>query len=243
MSDNGGAVPANLLEKFRDALSAEFVAHIAARLNEPEQQLSAAVDGMVPVLLGSMLQRGSPESVGALTKAVASVPADPLMLERPVSLLTEDTGALERLTTMGPGLLGFLFGNKASAVAAAVASVTGIRSSSASWLGAVLAPLTCALLNREIQGTRLDDDGVVTLLAAQREPLQAALDRRIVTAIGIGPLHRMLPEEPAPASTGKLAPADDPSQPARSTDSGQPVALWIVLGLIVLAVLGYFAAR
>ncbi len=247
MANDGGVVAANLLDTFRDALNTDFVAQVANRLGEPEPQLRAAVNGMVPVLLGTMLQRGSPDNVGVLVKSAASVPADPLVLERPASLLTEDTGALERLTTMGPGLLGFLFGNRAAAVAPALASASGIRSSSATWLGAVLAPLTCALLNREVRRGGLDDHGVVQLLDAQREPLRAALDRELVTAIGIGALTRMLPEQSAGTAA---ADNDDDITATHSSDSAapsaagaQPVALWVVLGLIVLAVLGYFIAR
>lgn len=249
MSNDGGACLANLLEKFHDALGADFVAHLATRLGETEPQLRAAVDGMLPVLLASLVERGSSGNVGALLKSVASVPADPLMLERPVSLLTEDTGALERLTTMGPGLLGFLLGNKANVLASAVGTASGIRTSSASWLGAVLAPLTCALLNREVQQSRLDESGLAQLLVAQREPLQLALDPRIVSALGIPALNRLLPEQPAARAQARAALADldsseqatVPSTPARGP--GQPIALWIVLVLIVLAVLGYFAAR
>lgn len=249
MSNDGGAGLANLLEKFHDALGADFVAHVATRLGEPQQQLRAAVEGMLPVLLGSLVERGSAGNAGTLLKSVASVPADPLMLEHPASLLTEDTGALERLTTMGPGLLGFLLGNKANALASAVGSASGIRTSSASWLGAVLAPLICALLYREVQQSRLDDSGLVQLLAAQREPLQAALDRRIVTAIGIAALNRLLPEQTAASAQGGAATAESAAleqgavPSAQSSGPGQPVALWIVLALIVLAVLGYFAAR
>lgn len=249
MSNDGGACLANLLEKFHDALGADFVAHLATRLGETEPQLRAAVDGMLPVLLASLVERGSSGNVGALLKSVASVPADPLMLERPVSLLTEDTGALERLTTMGPGLLGFLLGNKANVLASAVGTASGIRTSSASWLGAVLAPLTCALLNREVQQSRLDESGLAQLLVAQREPLQLALDPRIVSALGIPALNRLLPEQPAARAQTHAASADLdssaqqtlPSAPARGP--GQPIALWTVLALIVLAVLGYFAAR
>jgi hypothetical protein len=240
----------NLLESFKRTLGEDVAGQLAKRLGEPEDQIRSAMDGVLPVLLGGLAQRGATaQGAASLMKTVATVPADPLMLAAPVKLLTEDTGALERMTTMGPGLLGFLFGNKAGGLAGALASVSGLRSSSTSWIAAFLTPIVCALLNREVQARKLDANGLHHLLAAQRPTLQGALDRRILNALGISNLSAYLsdigtsaPAAPSVATPSVAPPSVEARAPAsvHALTEPQPrfnvlrFAPWIVLIVILL---------
>ncbi|MFN0299807.1 MAG: DUF937 domain-containing protein [Burkholderiales bacterium] len=230
-----------LLELFKHSLGEDLVMQIARRLGEPEEPMRLAMDGLLPVLLGCMAQRGaSVEGAQSLMRTIASVPLDPGMLAAPARLLTEDTGTLERLTTMGPGMLGFLIGNQANRLAGAVASVSGIRVSSASWLVAFITALVCAVMNRAVQTNKLDASGVQALLLAQREALQASLDRRVLAALGKSGLNDYVAGEDrgaggASASAEPLAPVNMPANrksmqiPASIMWSGLAVA-----GLLVV---------
>ncbi len=230
----------SLLALFRHSLGADLVTQIARRLGEPEEPMRLALDGLLPVLLGCMAQRGaSVEGAQSLMRTIASVPLDPGMLAAPARLLTEDTGTLERLTTMGPGMLGFLIGNQANRLAGAVASVSGIRVSSASWLVAFITALACAVMNREVQASKLVASGVQALLLAQREALQGSLDPRIVIALGISGLNQYRAEvdNASGSASVPIEPFGPVNVPANRKSAQIPASIiWIglaVAGLVV----------
>ncbi len=229
-----------LLDLFNRSLGAAFVSRVAQRLGETEAPIQLALDGLLPVLLGCMAQRGaSAEGAQSLIRTIASVPLDPGMVAAPARLLAEDTGALERLTTMGPGILGFLLGNQAGRLAGAVAKVSGIRVSSASWLAPFVTALMCAVLSKEIQAKKLDAIGVQAMLGEQREALQESLDRRILAALGVTSLNGYLAEVTGTAKDGpstiELAEqAGVPPVRAKTPFSGS--LSWIALVLVVVMV-------
>jgi Bacterial protein of unknown function (DUF937) len=155
-------------------------------------------------------------------------------------LLSQDTGALERLTTMGPGLLGFLFGNKANVLAGAVSAVSGTRTSSMSWLSAMLAPLVCALLNRIVQAEALDGARLSALLGEQAPTLRDALDRRVVNALNVPNLSGYLPVESInPVAVDTPASPAATSLPQASSTSTNRQPLWIVLAILALGAVAY----
>ncbi len=226
-----------LLELFRHSLGADLVTQIARRLAEPEEPMRLALDGLLPVLLGCMAQRAaSVEGAQSMMRTISSVPLDPGMLAAPARLLTEDTGTLERLTTMGPGMLGFLIGNQANRLAGAVASVSGIRVSSASWLVAFITALACAVMNREVQASKLDASGVQALLLAQREALRASLDSRIVVALGVSGLNQYRAEEDSGA--GSAAAPIEPLAPVNMSANRKSMQIPASIIWIGLAVAG-----
>ncbi len=229
-----------LLDLFNRSLGPVFVARVAARLGETEAPTRLALDGLLPVLLACMAQRGANvEGAQSLLRTIASVPLDPAMIATPARLLTEDTGALERLTTMGPGILGFLLGNQASRLAGAVAEVSGIRVSSASWLAPFVTALVCAVTSREIQARKLDATAVQALLGDQREALQKSLDRRILAALGVKSLNGYLAEVNGSAKDGPstIELAEQAGVPPPHKKTRLPGSMiWIVLVLVVAMV-------
>ncbi len=229
-----------LLDLFNRSLGPVFVARVAERLGEKEAPTRLALDGLLPVLLACMAQRGANvEGAQSLIRTIASVPLDPAMIATPARLLTEDTGALERLTTMGPGILGFLLGNQASRLAGAVSKVSGIGVSSASWLAPFVTALVCALMHREVQSRKLDPIGVQGMLGDQREALQASLDRRILAELGVRSLSGYLAEvswitKDGPSTIELAEQAGVPPPHKRTRLPGS--IIWIALVLVVAMV-------
>ncbi len=225
----------SLLDLFKHSLGEDLITQIARRLDEPEEPMRRALDGLLPVLLGCMAQRGATvEGTQSLMRTIGSVPLDPGILAAPARLLTEDTGSLERLTTMGPGMLGFLIGNQANRLAGAVASVSGIRVSSASWLVAFITALACAVMNREVQASKLDASDVQALLLAQREALHGSLDQRIVVALGIPSLNQYIAEGDGAAGSASVPLESQAPNNVVPIQSGTRIHVWV--GWIGLAV-------
>ena len=235
----------SLLDLFKRSLGEDLVTRIARRLDEPEEPMRRALDGLLPVLLGCMAQRGaSVEGTQSLMRTIASVPLDPGILAAPARLLTEDTGTLERLTTMGPGMLGFLIGNQANRLAGAVASVSGIRVSSASWLVAFITALACAVMNREVQASKLDASGVQALLLAQREALQGSLDQRIVVSLGIPSLNQYIAEGDGAAGSASGPLESQAPNNVVPIQNGTRIPVWVGwIGLAVAAWIVWWLSR
>jgi len=96
------------------------------------------------------------------------------------------------LVSMGATLVGNLFGDKAGAVANAIASMAGIKSGSATSLLGLAAPLLFGVLKRYVLDNRLDASGLLNLLGGQGPFLQGKLDDRITGALGLGSVSSFL---------------------------------------------------
>jgi OmpA-OmpF porin, OOP family len=185
----------NLLDVINRSIGDELVTQIARRLGESDAATRLAIGGLVPVMIGCMAQRAaSAEGAKSLLRMITSMPIDAKSLGAPAGLLTEDTGSLERMITMGPGIVGSLLGDQAMQLAGAVAGISAVRTSSASWLSAFIASFVCALVAREVQSNKLNANAFQSLMMAQRVALQGALDRRILMALGVKSLNSYLAE-------------------------------------------------
>jgi hypothetical protein len=225
----------NLLDVINRSLGDELVTQIARRLGEPDAATRLAIDGLVPVLVGCMAQRAaSIDGAKGLLRMIASVSLEAKTVDAPVKLLAEDSGSLERLITMGPGILGSLLGSQATQLAVAVAGISALRISSASWLSAFMASFVCALVAKEVQANKLNANAFQNLLMAQRTALQGALDRRILMALGVKSLNSYLAE----VNSGNGGPHSIRSpetvnaQPASGSALG---SAWLIGAVLVIA--------
>jgi len=227
----------DLLAIVRRSLGDELVPEVAKRVRESEDKVRATFDCLLPVIVGMLVDRGATvEGARVLMRTMANVPLDALVLANPAKLLKEDAGILERVTTMGPGMLGQLLGNKAGQLPRAVGSATGVRAASASWMAAFLAPLVLAYVNREVQVGKLDEASVHRLLAAQQESLVGHVDERIVGALNMPALNIYMDE---PQRTGRGAGAQaaiaaEPAAAPRPKRGVKPYLPWVVLVAIVV---------
>jgi outer membrane protein OmpA-like peptidoglycan-associated protein len=88
------------------------------------------------------------------------------------------------MKTGAASLVPALFGDKAGSMVNALASMSGLKSSSATNLLAVVVPLILALLKKFVGEKGLNAKSLSSLLSGQGQYLQGALDSRITSALG-----------------------------------------------------------
>ena len=166
---------------------------LSALLGESEEGTGAGLRAIVPALLASLVSKGV-DSRGAreLFGKLNSSTVDPGLPGNFASMLG-NRGGFDTLIESGQGLLGYLIPGRSGAVSDAVSRSSGIKSSSASALLGMAAPLLFSFLKRQVIDGGLDAGGLKSLLMGQTPLLQKMdLDPRVTSALGIPDLQEVL---------------------------------------------------
>ena len=177
---------ANLLQLAQQALGGDFAKQASRFLGESESTTKLAMSGLLPAVLGGIAQKGAtPDGASSLLSLINRDNLDPSLLGNIAGLFSG--GGTGADTLMKPGtasLVPALFGDKASSMVNALASMSGLKNSSASNLVALVVPLVLALLKKFIGEKGLNAKSLSSLLSGQGQYLQGALDSRITSALG-----------------------------------------------------------
>jgi outer membrane protein OmpA-like peptidoglycan-associated protein len=212
----------NLLDILKQIFGGEFTTLASRFLGEPEGSTKSAVTSMLPALLSAMVQKSS-TSAGAsnLFSAINSSNVD-ANLPGNLSQIFTGGGNANNLVKAGSGMLGSLLGQKASPLAGALSSMSGISGSSATNLLSLAAPIILGALKKLIGEHGLNTNSLASMLGSQASAVEGALDPRLSQAMGI-----QLP------NVGHAAAAV-----ADTTSTGLGKALrWIIAALVALAAL------
>jgi uncharacterized protein DUF937 len=163
---------------------------ISSLLGEPEDATRAGLRSAMPALLAGLMQKTS--DPGGATQLYRTVTGDTVDsgITGKIASLFGNRSNLDSLVTGGESLLGSLLGNRTGAVAHAVSQVSGLKTSSASALLAIGAPVLMGFLKKQVTQGGLDGAGLTSMLLGQRQALQATgLDDRILGALGAGSMQ------------------------------------------------------
>ncbi|HEX5831637.1 MAG TPA: DUF937 domain-containing protein, partial [Gemmatimonadaceae bacterium] len=174
---------ASLLDDISALVSPRLISAAAARLGEPADTVSRGIhDASVTVLAGLATRAADPDVARQLHGLITDRAND----DRIVSDVDTLVGAAPDTPASGVGqrLLALAFPTRGDAVTSALAHSTGLRSSAASTVLAIVAPLVFAVLGRRLRGGRLDAAGLGTLLVGQREELLSAAPAGVGEILG-----------------------------------------------------------
>ena len=90
------------------------------------------------------------------------------------------------LLAIGEKLLALLFGNKAGALAGALASLGGVRSSSATTLLGLAAPMVLGALGDKVRSSGLNAMGLASLLGNEQKSFAALVPQGLLGVLGSG---------------------------------------------------------
>lgn len=211
-------------------------------LGESDSGIQSAVGSMLPALLGGMMSKAAtPKGAGDLFKMVQGLNIDTGSLGNIAGMLAGAAGGgggASALQSMGTSLLtGLLGGDKTNNLASALASVAGIKPSSASSLLSLGAPLVMGVVKKMVGDSGLDASGLASALRGQKSALQGVnLDPRITGALGFNSMSSMLGALPnAAAATGAAAAAG-----ASGLRRWLP---WIIGALLLWLLWNWFSGR
>jgi outer membrane protein OmpA-like peptidoglycan-associated protein len=184
----GEYMSANLLSLVQQSLGTDFSRLAGQFIGESEGATQTAMSKLLPGVLGMIAQKGSTQQGAAsLMSQINSANIDSNLIGSIGNLLAGGTGnsTMQSLLKLGTGtLVPALFGDKAGGLVNSLASISGVKSSSAMNLLAMVVPLVFSFLKKYIGDKGLDSSRLAALLGGQGEHLSGALDSRVTNALG-----------------------------------------------------------
>jgi len=186
-NEGGGTkMNANLLTLVQEAMGGDFSKLAGQFLGESPGATQSAMTLLLPAVLGSIAQKGAtPGGASSLMSLISGANFDVSSLGNIAGLFGDGGAGINGLLKAGAGsLVPALLGDKGGALANALSSASGIKSSSATNLVAMVVPMILMFLKKFIGDKGLNASSLATLLGSQGPNLQSALDSRLTGALG-----------------------------------------------------------
>jgi hypothetical protein len=175
----------NLLSLAQSVMGNDFSSLASQFLGESPGATQGALASLLPAVLGGVAQKGAtPDGASDLMGLINRSNLDVGSLGNIAGLFGGGSGGANALMKAGTSLVPALFGDKSGSLISALSSASGIKSSSASNLVAMVVPIVLMLLKKLIGEKGLNASLLSSLLAGQGPNLQGALDSRLTSALG-----------------------------------------------------------
>ena len=175
----------NLLSLAQSVMGSDFSSMASQFLGESPGATQGALTSLLPAVLGGVAQKGAtPDGATDLMGLINRSNLDVGSLGNIAGLFGGGSGGANALMKAGTSLVPALFGDKSGALISALSSASGIKSSSASNLVAMVVPIVLMLIKKLIGEKGLNASSLSSLLAGQGPNLQGALDSRLTSALG-----------------------------------------------------------
>ncbi|MGL6112210.1 MAG: DUF937 domain-containing protein [Rubrivivax sp.] len=177
---------ANLLSLAQDALGGDFSKLAGQFLGESQGATQSALSSLLPAVLGGIAQKGAtPQGATGLMSLINGANLDIGSLGNIAGLFGGGGSGVNALLKAGTSsLVPALFGDKGGALVNALSSASGLKSSSATNLLAMVVPLILTFLKKFMGDKGLNASSLSSLLSSQGPSLQGALDSRMTSALG-----------------------------------------------------------
>ncbi len=216
----------NLLDMVKSAVVGQVADQIGSAVGLDKSKTSAAVNAVLPALLGGMAKKAStPAGASDLIKALQ---------DNDNSILDNLAGAFApakqaSMLDYGMKLLPMLLGGSQSTIISLIAKMFGFGDKGASSLLGMLAPVVMSIVGKQVKSQGLDAGGLASLLSGQTNFLNAALPSELKNVMGFADLGG----SSRPAATTAQRTTASHSAP----EAGNP--LKFLLPLLLLAALGF----
>ena len=175
-----------LLDSFRNLLTPDTVSSVASRFGESESGISRALtSGFGAILLGLLNKTSDAGAMhdvhGLVTQAAADT--DGQAEGGLMSLLGGGTAALG---TLGSRLLSMVFGGNSAAISDAIGRTSGVKSSTASSILSILAPVVLGVLGRRVRSEGLSANGLTSLLTNEADSIRNMAPAGLASLFGLG---------------------------------------------------------
>jgi hypothetical protein len=223
----------DIMNMIAGAATPAMAARVAGALGLPEAAVRKAMTAGIPVILATLLKRGSSSGgMDAISAALGGMGKNPL--EGLASALGGDASQVSAAAKGGSDMLGSLLGGGAAGgLSKTLASYAGIDEKAAGPLMGILGTTALGGLKSAADREGLDTAGVMRLLGSQKDQIEKAIPSdlgRMLSSAGI------LPQASEAASAARTA--IPPAPPAQSGG-------WMkwALGALALAALAWIGSQ
>ena len=172
---------ASLLDGLTGLITPDVVSKAASAFGESEAAIRKGVGGAFPALLSGVASRADDSSFASSLFELVRSPANDSGILNDVGSLV-GANSLSPMVGLGTQLMGMLFGGRTSTFTNTLAGYAGIKSSSASTLLNVAAPLVLAFIGRHARNDGLNATSLATLLRNQKHSFAAAVPSQLASA-------------------------------------------------------------
>ena len=179
---------ANLLSLAQQALGGDFSKHAGRFLGESPDSTQLAFSSLLPAVLGGIASKGATtEGAAGLMSLIGGASLDPSVMGNIAGLFGGGGSTVNGLMKAGTSsFVPALFGDKSGALVSALSSSSGLKSSSATNLLAIVVSAVFMFLKKFIGEKGLSASSLSSLLSSQGANLKGALDSRLTSALGYG---------------------------------------------------------
>jgi outer membrane protein OmpA-like peptidoglycan-associated protein len=176
-----------LLDSFRNLLTPDTVSSVASRFGESESGISRGLtSGFGAILLGLLNQTSDAGAMrdvhGLVTEAAADTNGQ---AEGGLTSLLGG-GGTAAVGTLGSRLLSMVFGGNGAAVSDAVGRTSGVKSTTASSILSILAPVVLGILGRRVRDEGLSANGLTSLLTNEAGSIRNMAPAGLASLFGLG---------------------------------------------------------
>ena len=180
----------NLMELLTSSVGSKLLGPAAKFLGESESATNSALGGILPSVLGGLMDKSSSsDGAGAIMDLLSK--SDDGLLDNVTDLFAggSNSGGISNLLSGGSGVLGLLFGNnKLGSLVDIVTSTSGMKKSSSSTLLKLAAPFIMSIVGKKVKSMGLDALGLTKLLGSQKDHIASAMPSGFGDALGIAGL-------------------------------------------------------
>ena len=180
----------NLMELLTSSVGSKLLGPAAKFLGESESATNSALGGILPSVLGGLMDKSSSsDGAGAIMDMLSK--SDDGLLDTVTDMFAggSNSGGISNLLSGGSGVLGLLFGNnKLGSLVDIVTSTSGMKKSSSSTLLKLAAPFIMSVVGKKVKSMGLDALGLTKLLGSQKDHIASAMPSGFGDALGIAGL-------------------------------------------------------
>jgi outer membrane protein OmpA-like peptidoglycan-associated protein len=179
----------NLLGLLKDQLSGDMVSKIAGAIGESSSTTQSALGSVLPSILAGAVQKASDTNgATALFNMLSSGNHDGSILNNLGSLLGGGSST-QNLISSGAGILSALFGDRVSGVANLISKISGMKSSSASSLLGLAAPIVMGMIGKTVKSQGISNAaGLASMLMGQKDFLKGVLPAGLGSLLNLSSL-------------------------------------------------------
>jgi OmpA-OmpF porin, OOP family len=172
----------SLLDSLKGLATEQLVSVAAKSLGESEGGISKAIGGLLPSLLGGIMN-SKPESHNMIGDLLGKAGGDSNLMG---SLISGITSGDSNSPAMGIGssLISGLFGDKVGGIANLLSNFAGIKSSSSSSLMGIGGSLIASFLGKKMVGEGLNFGGIMNFLGGHKKDIESAIPAGFSNMLG-----------------------------------------------------------
>jgi OmpA-OmpF porin, OOP family len=181
----------NLMDLAKATLTPDVIQKVSALIGESPASTQKAVDNAIPSVLAGLLNFASSNPEGPARLISLLTQGNYTNLLGNLSGLLSGGSATQDVLKTGNDLLGIIFGGRLGALTDLVANSSGIKSTSASSLLSLIAPLLLGLIGRETASQGLNASSLISLLLGQKDLIARAAPAGLAGILGLANLGNL----------------------------------------------------